>query len=454
LDENESNADGKRRQQKQKRRRSMLRKTAKKTAVLLVSLLLISASATFSAPQKVKLTFWDENAGPNRTPYLQELLKRFNKANPSIEVEYVGLPWSSSKQKIDVAIAANSTPDVSGVSTNWVAEFALNGAILPLDPYFNKAPDKKQFAPVHIQAIRDLVPNKKLYELPNTFNANLFWYRPDWFKEAGLNPPATWEEFFDIIAKMTDKSKNRYGYSIRGGSGSVNNLEMLLYAYSGLTEYFDKKGKCTINHPLHVEFLKKYVAIYGKYTPESDITNGYKEMVANFDNGIAAMIMHNIGSYGEHMQTLGPGKFAAAAFPVGKLGKRTAITALKGYVIYKGTKYPAESWKLVHFLASAESQSYWNQKIGQLPTRLDVMNEPWVSEAQHLKLMGDTFADKKSVALKNPQYLPDYNAILTRLDPAFQEVLLGKRPVEKFLNDWASAMEKAKAEYDKVFNKK
>lgn len=426
----------------------------KKTVLLLTILFVVSATVCFSAPSKVKITFWDENAGPNRTPYLQELIKRFQQVNPGIEVEYVGLPWSSSKQKLDVAIAANNTPDCSGVSTKWVSEFAVNGAILPLDAYFNKLSDHKQYAPVHIQAIRDLAPDQKMYALPNTFNSNLFWYRPDWFKAAGLNPPQTWEEFFAMVAKLTDKSKNRYGYSIRGGSGSVDNLEMLLYAYSGLTEYFDEQGRCTVRHPLHVEFLKKYVALYGKYTPESDITNGYKEMVANFDNGIAAMIMHNIGSFGEHQKTLGSGKFAAAAFPIGKQGKRTAITALKGYVIYKGSKYPAETWKFVSFLGSAESQSYWNRTIGQLPTRLDVMQESWVTEQQHLKLLSDIFAEKTSVALKKPDYLPDYGAIIQRLDPAFQEVLLGRKTAEKFLDEWATAVENAQADYNKYFKKR
>lgn len=426
----------------------------KKIVLILAVVLLVGSTFCFSAPQKVKITFWDENAGPNRTPYLQELIAKFNQANPSIEVEYVGLPWSSSKQKIDVAIAANNTPDCSGVSTNWVSEFALNEAIIPLDRYFNKLKDRKEYAPVHIQAVRDLVPDEKLYLLPNTFNSNLFWYRPDWFKEAGLNPPKTWDEFFNVVAKLTDKNNKRYGYSIRGGSGSVNNLEMMLYAYSGITEYFDKNGECTIDDPLHLEFLKKYVQIYGKNTPESDITNGYKEMVANFDNGIAAMIMHNVGSYGEHQKTLGPGKFAAAAFPIGKKGNRTAITALKGYVIYKGTKYPAETWKFISYLGSAESQSYWNQTIGQMPTRLDVMKESWVLEKQHLKLMSDIFAEKTSVALKNPQYLPDYGSIIQRLDPHFQEVLLGRRTAENFLKEWATSMEKAKADYDKYFKKK
>ena len=426
----------------------------RKTALLCLAVMVMATAVSFAAPQKVKITFWDENAGPSRTPYLQELISRFNKANPAIEVEYVGLPWNASKQKIDVAIAADNTPDCSGVSTNWISENALNGAIIPLDSYFNKAADRKQYVPVHLQGLRDLVPDRKLYVLPNSFNANLFWYRPDLFKEAGVNPPKTWDEFFAAVAKMTDKSKKRYGYSIRGGSGSVNNLEMLLYAYSGLTNYFDKRGHCTVNNPAHVEFLKKFVALYDNYTPQSDITNGYKEMVNNFDNGIAMMIMHNIGSYGEHLQTLGPGKFAALAFPVGKNGKRTAITAIKGYVIYKGSKHPAETWQFIHFMGSAESQSYWNKTIGQMPTRSDVLQEAWVSETQHLKLMGQIFAAKNSAILKNPQYLPDYNDVITRMESPFQEVLLKKRTPESFLNEWASYMEKANAEYQKAFKKK
>ncbi len=426
---------------------------SKKTAILFLVIMVFTTTVCLGAPQKVKITFWDENAGPSRTPYLQEMINQFNKNNPGIEVEYVGLPWSASKQKIDVAIAADNTPDCSGISTNWVSEYALNRAIIPLDSFFNKAADRKKFIPVHLQGLRELVPNRKLYVLPNSLNANLFWYNPSMFKAAGVNPPKTWNEFFNVIPQLTDKNKKIYGFSIRGGSGSVNNLEMLLYAYSGLTDYFDKRGHCTVNNPAHLEFLKKYVALYDNYTPQSDLTNGYKEMVASFDNGITAMIMHNIGSYGEHVKTLGPGGFAALAFPLGKNGKRTAITAIKGYVIYKNSKHPAETWQFIHYMCSAESQSYWNKTIGQLPTREDVYQEPWVSEQQHLKLMGQIFEEKNSAILKNPQFLPDYGNIIIKLESPFQEVLLKQRTPESFLNLWAADMDKAYADYQKVFKK-
>ena len=79
----------------------------------------------------------------------------------------------------------------------------------------------------------------------------------------------------------------------------------------GITEMFDKDGNSTINDPKHVEFLEKFASLYNKYTPESDITNASTEMISAFDSASAAMIFHNIGSYGQHRDTLGDGNFGA-----------------------------------------------------------------------------------------------------------------------------------------------
>ena len=105
---------------------------------------------------------------------------------------------------------------------------------------------------------------------------------------------------------MTDASKGVYGFSFRGDSSSCVELQHAMYAYSGIEDYFDENGKCTINAPEHVEFVTRYAALYNKYTAESDITNGYKEMVAAFDGGYAAMIFHNTGSAAEHASALQP----------------------------------------------------------------------------------------------------------------------------------------------------
>ena len=52
-----------------------------------------------TADEKITLTFWDENAGEKRTPYYEELIKRFNDSQDRIVVTYEGIPSSSAKEK-------------------------------------------------------------------------------------------------------------------------------------------------------------------------------------------------------------------------------------------------------------------------------------------------------------------------------------------------------------------
>lgn len=81
-----------------------------------------------TSTEKTTVVFWDENAGPTRTPYYEELIKRFEESNPDIEIEYVGLPNSDAKNKIEVAVAGNAAPDIAGMPPQWQASFILNGA--------------------------------------------------------------------------------------------------------------------------------------------------------------------------------------------------------------------------------------------------------------------------------------------------------------------------------------
>ncbi|WP_275900988.1 ABC transporter substrate-binding protein [Paenibacillus periandrae] len=100
------------------------------------------SSTTASKDEKVTLTFWDDKAVPNRTPFYQEMFKKCEEKNPNIHVEYVGVPQQSFKQKFDVAIASNDTPDIGAVANNYVSDFTAKGALLALDPYFDKWADK------------------------------------------------------------------------------------------------------------------------------------------------------------------------------------------------------------------------------------------------------------------------------------------------------------------------
>ncbi|GAA0137920.1 sugar ABC transporter substrate-binding protein [Paenibacillus sp. YSY-4.3] len=415
-----------------------------------------SGSSGSSSPDKpVTITFWDENSGPQRTPHYEELIKRFETANPNIKVEYVGLPASSAKQKYDVAIASDDMPDIGGINQFWISDFVAKGVLLDLEDYFGSWSEKDKIAASAIDGSRSSAPDGKLYQIPNTSNYSTLWYRADWFEDAGVSVPQTFDEFFAAADQLTDASKDRYGFTIRGGSGSSKQLTEILYAYSGITDYFDQDGKATVNDPAHVEFLNKYVQLYGKNTPTSDVTNGYKEMVAVFDTGIAAMLQHNLGSFGEHTKAFGANasEFKASPLPKSQQGYRVVTGGDNvGIAIFKSSKNKDAAWKFLTFLASEESQNYWNQNIGQMPTHADSLNSDWVKNSQHILALSEAIADPTTKVLIPPIYLPDYSSIqLNVLEPGFQSVLLGKVSAQDFLDEWAQAMEAALVEYQNSF---
>ncbi len=409
-----------------------------------------------AAPEKVKITFWDENSGPSRTPIYQEVIRRFQDENPNIEVEYVGIPSSSAKEKYDVAIAADALPDVGGLHIMWVADFVAREKLLSLDSYYDSWDEKAAMNAASVEEVRDYVQDGKLYFLPNTISADMIWYRSDWFETAGLNAPGTWDDFFAAVETLNDASQNRFGYSIRGGAGGAHQLKKMMYAYSGISQFFDESGKSTLNDPLHVEFLEKYLGIYKKFTPESDVTNGYKEMVAAFDTGVAAMIQHNIGSFGEHDKTLQPDQFAGVSLPPSPINGKRIIEGgnSTGYGVFSSTKHPEEAWRFLSYLNSAPIQSFWNESIGQLPTNEVAMKDEWVLNTQHIKVSADALSSTSTEFIIPPLYLPGYSSILDQVaNPGLQEVMVGQITVQQFLDKWAGSMESELIKYNEHFKK-
>ncbi|QCJ44711.1 sugar ABC transporter substrate-binding protein [Bacillus sp. S3] len=404
--------------------------------------------------EPVTLQFWDENAGPARTPVWEEVIKRFEEKNPNITVEYVGIPNASAKSKYDAAIAADDMPDVGSMQTTWLPEFSIRNALLPLDKYFDKSDISKKMNKAATDVNKKITQDGKLYGIPYAQNLDALWIRTDWFQEAGVEEPKTWDEFFTLIEKMRDKENNRFGFTIRGGAGASFTIQRAMFAYSGL-DFFDKDGKPNINDPKHVEFVEKYFSYYNKLTPKSDITNGYKEMIAGFDTGVVAMVHHNPGSFGEHSKALPEGSFKLIPLPTTEDGKYVAEGGnAVNLGIFKSTKHPDAAWKFVEFVNSAEAQSYWNEQTGQIPTNKDVLADDWVQNAQHIKVAFDVYNNKDTKIYMPPFYLPDYRSILDGVvDPGVQAVMSEKMTAKEFLDQWAKAIEDSKKKYDETFKK-
>ncbi|KOX00168.1 sugar-binding protein [Streptomyces sp. NRRL B-1140] len=399
---------------------------------------------------KGKIVFWDNNGGV-RTDIWKQIIADFEKANPSVKVEYVGISATEYQSKVDTAIQGGGLPDVGGVGAAMAAGFAAQNALDPLDGRLGKSSLKGKLNEGMVESLKSAGGGDALYSVPTSANNGTLYYRTDLFRKAGLDAPTTWEKFYAAAEKLTDARKNEFGYTIRGGAGSIAQALDAMYGQSGITSFWDSSGeKTTVNDPKNVAALEKYAALYKKVTPAADLNNDFTKMVAQWDSGTIGMLNHNLGSYQDHVKALGTGKFRGIPQPTGPGGKRVQVSnPVDGLGLFKSSKNKEAAWKFIEFAASHASNSKWNESAGAIPSNTDAAKDAWISKAEPTKLAAGALNDGSTTIVQLPYYLPDWNTI-SKADnePAFQKVLLGDMSAKEFLDKMADQLNEAQAEWD------
>ena len=396
----------------------------------------------------IRLTFWNENADPTRSPVLQDMVERFNASQDRIHVEYTGIPQADAMDRYNVAIAGGLTPDIGGLQENWLSGFILREAILPLDQFFDNWDGRSHMVASAIDSVRSNAPDGQIYMMPTSVNTQTIWVRQDWLNEHNLGLPNTWDAFFEAVETMTDTSQLRYGHTIRGGSGGAQAFFQMLYSFSG-EPVFDENNLSTVNRPANVEFTERYFNLYRDYTPEADITAGWTEIAANFGTGISGTLIHNLGSYQNHVDNFDDyDMFVAIPPPVSQHGNRNMSTSSIGYMIFADTPHPEAAWEFITFMLEAENNSIWNQTLGQLPTNSLVMAEDWVSELQHITIMMEALLASSTTSMNIPIFLPEFATIASRnIEPAMQQLMVGQITAQEMLDMWAGYLDAAMDDY-------
>jgi multiple sugar transport system substrate-binding protein len=393
------------------------------------------------------IDFWDTNANPRLTAQWQKLIGDFEKKNPKIKVNYVGLPNSSYLQKVQNALATGEIPDVLLIG-NDIASLIAQKSLVPLDDAFTEAKLPDRIDKDMVENERGNSADRKIYKAPLTALSDVIWYRKDWLAQANLAEPKTYDEFFADAQKLTNPGANRFGFAFRGGPGSMPPMIAMTYGQSGVGEFFARNGQATLDDKENIKAFKRYVGLYGTVSATADISNDYPKIVAAFDGGSAWAMHHNLGSYQDHIKALGADKVVGVAPFPNKNGVVTATSpAISGLSIMAGSQKKAAAWKFVEFM-STTANSEWAETVGQVPALVSAQKDQWVQRSQPLKAVVRTAANPRTHYLRLPTYLPDWGSILkTEMEPDFQAVLQKTMTPEAFLSKYATRFEKALAEY-------
>jgi len=345
----------------------------------LLVLLIVSGLAL---AQQVTITYWQYDF-KSKVEAVNELIKKFEAANPNIKVVHQTFPYDAYQQKVASAIPAGQGPDVVNLFYGWLPTWVKAGYLQALPADLTKSFDAEFSSIAQASKVEG-----KLYGMPTAVRSLALFYNKDMLAAAGFkNPPKTWDEFLNIAAKLTVKDGNKFtqlGYAL-APDGQDHNLvrEVLLRQFGGRPYsddgrkvlYGDAAGLKAVT--FYTDWLRKYNvgAIGSQFFPGN---NAYRDA---FIAGKVGMIVDGSFAIG----TIGSGakfNWGVAELPNEKLGGRRANFGsfwLHGLSpLATGAKKDA-AIKFLQFLTSEETQRYWLEKVGELPARKSLIKDPKLS---------------------------------------------------------------------------
>jgi multiple sugar transport system substrate-binding protein len=323
---------------------------------------------------------------------------------------------------VTAAVVAKSVPDTTMIAAERVADLTAMGALVVLTDEVNAWPPKNDFA---AECWKGITVDGKTYGVPSFAFVDWMYYRKDWFDEAGLKPPTTYDEFRDAAIKLTDASKNRYGFSMRGGAGGGGFIINVLEAFGAKLKQDD--GSISLDRDKAIAAMTWYTGLYttDKVVPPSAPSDGFQQIMQAFQTGQTAMLWHHTGSLIDISNKLKPGvEFSTAPIPKGPVDRSARLS-----YAYNGlmkTDHEDAAFKWVTYWGSADAAVALLNATGYMPASQKVAQDP--------RITGNPIYDAAIQTLGFGKLPPSFPGLAGWTDqvalPTFQSIIIGHMSVE------------------------
>ena len=387
-------------------------------------------------PQPVKVDVWC-GWQPFRTDNMRAVLDRFKEENPNFDYE---LTMVVDDPKFLSAVAAGVPPDLY-IEMDWhsVGKFAKDKTVLALDPFIDASKfDLKTQLQVTVEQCRWI--DGKLYGMAwGTDVQGLMWNK-DLFQGTGVDPetpPKTWEELFDMSAKLNKKQgQDLVQCGFIPDFGCCPDMYFWIKSFGG-SPYSEDNRKLTINTPeakRAMEYVKSYYDRDGADTLDRIRAGFGSDAQDGFYAGKVALAIEGEWTPAYAVALDAALKNYGIASPPAPADKpELAGTAPVGgtvMVIPSAAKHPQESWKLFMFLVGPWATGVRMKDEKNIPTNVACLNDPRFTEDPDLsKFM--------AIAFGKNAFVPTLTPITTELGDEMgrvQELILhGKVGIEEGL---------------------
>ncbi|OKO93110.1 ABC transporter substrate-binding protein [Geobacillus proteiniphilus] len=387
------------------------------------------------AGEKLEIFSWWTGAGEEDG--LKALIKLFQEKYPDIEVEnaaVAGGAGTNAKAVLASRMQGNDPPSTfqvhGGAELNegWVAA----GKMEPLNDLYEKEGWMDKFP----KALIDMVSKDgNIYSVPvNIHRGNVLWYNKKIFADNGLQPPKTFDEFFQVADKLKAKGITPLALGDKEPWVATHLFENVLLGTLG-TENYKKlwTGEVSFNDPQvkqAVETFKKML----NYINEDHSSRNWQDAAQLVAEGKAAMYVMGDwvkGYFVNDLKLKVNQDFGYVPVPNTE-GKFMVITDTFG--LPKGVKNPDDVKKFLAVLGSVEGQDAFNPLKGSIPARIDA--DPSKYDEYGKQTMQDFKTAELAPSLAHGSAAPE--GFVTKVNQAVN-IFVTQKDVKTFIDTLASA---------------
>ena len=334
--------------------------------------LMVSVGAIAGAKaQTVEIEYW-QYVFDARVKAMNELIKRFEAANPNIKVKQTTFPYADYQTKIAAAMPAGQGPDVVQLFYGWLDNFVGAKFIQPLPrDAFPPAAIEKDFYPIVSAMKRD----GEYYALPTAVRSLALFYNKKLFQEAGLDPntpPKTVDELLDMAKKTTKRdgvgNMLSAGITLDFPGQDYHWWRETLLRQNGGAPYSDDNKKVTYDSEAGAKSLNWYADL--QRTHKVGQVGFMDEGQAAFRAGRAAMTIDGsfrLGAFGG----IKAFEWGVAELPASADGKKANFASywVNGITTKPTGEKLEAAKKFLAFVTTPEAMQLWLETVGELPAR-------------------------------------------------------------------------------------
>ena len=407
-------------------RRDLLRSTAAAGAVL--------AAPAWAADASGKIIYWHHFTSQEEFAGLQKVLALFKQRFPAVLVQQENIPNPEYMTKFTAAVMSGSRPDVSMVVAERLPDMLGMNGLVDVTARVNAWPAKSTFPAKCWQGV---TVNGKIYGVPAFTFIDWEYYRRDWFEQAGIaGPPATLDEFVATAKKLTDASKNRYGFGMRAGPGGHAYILDLIESFGSA---FVVDGRNAMDRAKTLAAVRWYSELFTahKVVPPSAPGDGFRQIMEGFKTGQTAMTWHHTGSLVELTRAMKPGEFATAEKPAGPTARVARLTYLFNSLMKKDNEQAAWDW--ISYWGEPDPSIAFLEETGYFPVSSAI--------AADKRITGNPLYAPASATLAYGRLPPTFNGVAgwsqTVVLPEFQKILVGQTTPEKAVDAMLKGLDAA-----------